>query len=457
MKEYKVILIAMSGVRVVNEKLLSIGLTLPGFVERSQVIASLPSLGLLTLAAHTPENWNIVYKELDYYSEGDIIEILNEKPNIIAFSSLSARINETYQLSKRFRKHGITVVIGGLHASALPDEVKRHADIVVQGEGEVIWEKLLNDYENRSLKQLYSSLTNPKYVFNLKDSKVPKYDLLDITKYNRITIQTTRGCPYECNFCAASRTISTYKKKPIKLIKKELDKIFEIWDQPFIELADDNTFVDKKWSKKLLKLFSNYNMRWFTETDISIAYDDELLELLAKANCSQVLIGFESVNLDSIKTLDNGWKFKHFENYTKAIDKIQSYGISVNGCFILGFDTDTKETFIETEKFIKESRLSDVQITLLTPFPNTNLYHQLETEGRLLPPNWDKCTLFDVMYIPKNFTVEELENEFQKLMANIYTEDLVKDRKNRFKEIMLNKKNYHTNNLIRVKAPNWSN
>ena len=178
-KEYKVILIAMSGVRVFNEKLFNTGLTLPGFVDRSKVIASLPSLGLLTLAAHTPENWEVIYKELDNYSEEDITEILNEKPNIIAFSSYTTRINETYKLSARFRKNGIPVVIGGLHVSAVPDEAKDHVDVVVQGEGEIIWEVLLNDYKNNSLKQLYSSLSEPKYVFHLKDSKVPKYELLD--------------------------------------------------------------------------------------------------------------------------------------------------------------------------------------------------------------------------------------------------------------------------------------
>lgn len=440
MKEYKVVLIAMSGVRVYNEKLLNIGLTLPGFVDRSRVIASLPSLGLLTLAAHTPKNWEVVYKELDNYTEREIKEILDLKPDIIAFSSLTARINETYELSERFQKNGIIVVIGGLHVSALPNEATKHADVIVQGEGELIWGAVLNDFENKCLKQFYSSLSEPAYVFQLKNSKVPKYELLEISNYNRLTIQTTRGCPRHCNFCAASRTISSYKKKPIKLIKKELDTIFKIWDKPFIELADDNTFVDKKWSKKLLKLFANYKMRWFTETDISVAYDDELLELLANSNCSQILIGFESINLDSIKNLDRGWKYKQFDNYTKAIDKIQSYGISVNGCFILGFDSDTKETFSETEKFIKESNLTDVQITLLTPFPNTDLYRQLENEGRLLPVNWNKCTLFDVTYVPKNFTVEELENEFRKLMTNIYTDELVKERKERFKKIILNRK-----------------
>jgi radical SAM superfamily enzyme YgiQ (UPF0313 family) len=211
-KEYKVILVAMSGVRVFNEKLFNTGLTLPGFVDRSRVIASLPSLGLLTLAAHTPDNWEIVYKELDACTDADIVDILNEEPNIVAFSSLTARINETYELSARFRKVGITVVIGGLHASALPNEVKAHADAVVQGECERLWGALLKDYETKALKNLYSSLNGSKMAFHLEDSKVPAYDLLDISNYNRLTIQTTRGCPRDCHFCAASRSISDYKK-----------------------------------------------------------------------------------------------------------------------------------------------------------------------------------------------------------------------------------------------------
>jgi len=185
-------------------------------------------------------------------------------------------------------------------------------------------------------------------------------------------------------------------------------------------------------------------MKWFTETDISVAYDDELLELLAKSNCAQVLIGFETSKSKGLVGIDKAnWKFKQFDNYLKAIDKIQSHGISVNGCFILGFDTDTKDTFKETELFIKESNLSEVQITLLTPFPNTDLYNQLKQENRLLTGNyWDKCTLFDVNFIPKNFTVEELENNFQELMQNVYATDTVRVRKNKFKKIVRNKINF---------------
>lgn len=227
MKVFKVILISMSGVRVYNKKLLDLGLTLPGFVERSKVIASLPSLGLLTLASHTPENWEVVYIELDNYSEIEIQEIIEHKPNLIAFSSLTARINETYKLSDRFRNLGYKTAIGGLHVSAMPEEVLKFADIIIQGEGEIIWQQLLNDIEKKENKRLYSSTANPTYTFHLTQSRIPKYELLDISKYNRLTIQTTRGCPLHCSFCASSRTISTYKKKPIEQIEKELNKIFE--------------------------------------------------------------------------------------------------------------------------------------------------------------------------------------------------------------------------------------
>ena len=441
-KRYKVILISMSGVRVYNKRLLDLGLTLPGFVERSEVIASLPSLGLLTLAAHTPWNWNVIYKELDYCSEIEILEIISEKPDIIAFSALTARINETYKLSQRFRSIGITVAIGGLHVSALPSEARQYADIVIQGEGEIIWETMLRDYENKSIKPFYSSLLNSKYTFNFNSCKIPKYELLDISKYNRLTIQTTRGCPLNCSFCAASRTISSYKKKPIQQIEKELIKIKEVWDRPFIELADDNTFVDKKWSRELLTLFGKYKIKWFTETDISIAFNDELLELLAKSNCAQILIGLETANKNGLKGIDRGnWKYKQFDTYRKAIDKIQSYGISVNGCFILGFDTDTIETFEETEQFIIDSNLSEVQITILTPFPGTELYDTLNAEGRLLSDNyWDKCTLFDVNFIPKNFSVAELETAFENLMKKVYSKHAVADRKKQFKRTLLNKR-----------------
>jgi radical SAM superfamily enzyme YgiQ (UPF0313 family) len=440
-KEYKAVLIAMSGVRVYNQKLMQLGLTLPGFVDRSKVIASLPSLGLLTIAAHSPPNWHIVYKDVDETTDDCISGILKEAPDLIAFSSLTARINETYQLADKFRAANIAVVIGGLHVTALPEEAKPHADSVIQGEGEIIWKQLLTDFENNRLKPFYSSLTNKDYSYHFSSDAIPKYELLNIDNYNRLTLQTTRGCPLHCTFCAASRTISSYKKKPIGQVERELKKIFEVWKRPFIELADDNTFVDKSWSRQLLHLFSGYKMKWFTETDISIAEDEELLELLAKSNCVQVLIGLETAQASALRGLDrNNWKLRQFDNYLKSIERIQSYGISVNGCFILGFDTDTKATFQHTEQFVKDSSLSEVQITLLTPFPGTALHHQLKSEHRLLADKyWDKCTLFDVTFLPKHFTVEELEHSFQELMSSLYENNTVEKRKSNFRKTLKGK------------------
>lgn len=440
-KAYKVVLVSMSGVRVFNQKLLEMGLTLPGFVDRSKVIASLPSLGLLTLAAHTPPDWQVVYREIDACDEIILNEIEAEAPDLIAFSSLTARINETYRISTYFRQRGIKTAIGGLHVSALPEEAAAYTDYVLQGEGEHIWPQLLADIEAGIHRKIYSSLLTRKFAFDLEQAKIPRYDLLDISKYNRLTLQTTRGCPLSCSFCAASRTISAYKKKPILQVEKELEAIFDLWPRPFIELADDNTFVDKKWSAALLQLFSRYKMKWFTECDVSIAYDDALLEQLARSGCAQVLIGFETTNKEGLHGLDKAnWKYKQWDQYQKSIEKIQSYGISVNGCFIFGFDTDNEITMAQTEAFIKESKLSEVQITLLTPFPGTALYQQLKKENRLLADAyWDKCTLFDLNFVPKQFEVAELEQRFQEIMTSIYTRDQVQQRKDHFKTIIKNR------------------
>lgn len=439
---YKAILVSLSGVRVYNPRFMELGLTLPGFVDRSKVIASLPSLGLLSLAAYTPKNWEVVYKEMDNWDESILNNLIKEKPDVVALSALTPRIHEAYKLTGLLRKEGITVILGGLYASAVPEEALNHADVVVQGEGELIWPQLLQDFENNELLPFYSSLKTPEYVCKLDSYRVPRYDLLDIKKYNRLTLQTTRGCPLHCSFCAASRTISTYKKKPIERIEAELQAILNIWPRPFIELADDNTFVDKKWSKELLKLFGKYPLKWFTETDISVADDDELLELLQASGCAQVLIGFESTTPKALKGLDrNDWKLKQFDRYHEAIDKIQSYGISVNGCFIIGFDTDTVDTFEATENFIKQSNLSEVQLTLLTPFPGTDLHNSLKAQNRLMEKNlWEKCTLFDLTFQPKNMTFGELEDGFAQLMQKVYAPTEVERRQSNFRKTIQNKR-----------------
>ncbi len=437
----RALLLAMSGVRVKDEELARLGLTLPGFVERSEVIASLPSLGLLTLAAHTPEGWEVEYRELDAVTEADVAQLVDGRYDVIAVSSLAARVLDAYALADRLRAEGVTVVLGGLHASALPDEAAQHADSVVQGEGELLWPALLHDLDEGRLRPRYSARSGASPAFRLEDARAPRYDLLDIARYNRLTLQTTRGCPLACTFCAASRLISPYKRKPIPLIRRELDAIVEVWPRPFIELADDNTFVQKPWARELARLFAGYNARrthaiaWFTETDISVADDPELLDLLAEANCAELLIGLESTDPAALRAAEpRGFKAAERARYVDSVGRIQERGIPVNGCFVLGFDEDDGGVFERTLAFARECDLAEVQITVLTPFPGTALHRALEAQGRLLRPVfWDACTLFDVTFRPARMSVEELERGFRWLMGELYSPAETARRRSRFR------------------------
>lgn len=425
----KIGFIAMSGVRAHNKELTELGLTLPGFVERNKIIASLPSLGLLTLAGMTSDDFDIEYLEVPD------IEALTRLPgafDVVAISSFSAQIREAYQLADRYRAIGTKVVLGGLHVSAVPDEAAQHADSAVLGEGEPVWPMLVSDLHRGQLKRTYDSRGRN---FDLADAPMPAFHLLDINKYNRLTVQTQRGCPWRCDFCAASMRISpTYKIKPVDKVIAEIRRIKEIWPHPFIEFADDNTFVNKSHSKNLLRALIKEGVRWFTETDVSVAEDDEILHLMGESGCAQVLIGFESPSFIGLNGLEEraNWKAKQLDRYARAIGRIQDRGITVNGCFILGLDGTGRESFDDVWDFVRESGLYEVQITVLTPFPGTPLYDRLKKAGRLLQENvWELCTLFDVNFRPTHMSVSELESGFRNLAEKLYSADVTKERKER--------------------------
>ncbi len=427
----KIGLIAMSGVRAHNPELTALGLTLPGFVERNKTIASLPSLGLLTLAGLTPTDIALEYIEVTDAPEPAVRE---RDFDLVAIASFSARIKDAYALANAYRQRGVKVILGGLHVSALPEEALRHADSIVIGEGEPAWPHVLADLRRDGLQRIYDSRP---VNFNLADAPMPRFELLDPERYNRLTVQTQRGCPFRCEFCAASIRISPiYKVKPVEKVIAEIRRIKEIWEDPFIEFADDNSFVNKPHAKKLLRALAKENIRWFTETDVSVAEDEELLQLLRDSGCLQVLIGFESptlIGLDGLEQLAN-WKAKKFGEYRQAIERIQDHGVTVNGCFVLGLDGTGRESFDEVWRFVRDSGLYEVQITILTPFPGTPLYERLAAAGRLLRQDaWEYCTLFDVNFRPDRMSVTELETGFRDLVERLYSTEFTQERRGRFR------------------------
>ena len=437
----KIGFIAMSGVRAHNPELTKLGLTLPGFVERNKTIASLPSLGLLTLAGLTPKNIEVEYHEIaDLRPASE----LPDHFDLVALSTFTAQFKEALEVADYYVKRRIPVVMGGITVSALPEETREHGVTVVVGEGEPLWPQVLDDFANHRLKPLYAQ--SPSGLFDLRDAPMPRFDLLDPAKYNRITVQTSRGCPHKCEFCASSILLTPrYKLKPVEKVIAEIREIKKIWPRPFIEFADDNSFVHRPHYKRLLRELARENLRWFTEADLSVAGDDELLGLMRDSGCQQVLIGLESpraASLDGVE-LNSNWKLRQQDRYRAAVAKIQSYGITVNGCFILGLDGDTPDVFEDVLQFVRESGLYEVQITFLTPFPGTPLYERLRREGRLLRERaWELCTLFDINFTPKNMTVAQLQNGFLRLGKLLYSAEETSRRRRQFKSTLRHSPNF---------------
>lgn len=426
-------LIAMSGVRVRTQELAKLGVTLPGFVNRGKVIASLPSLGLLTVAALTPPDVEVEYIEYDALPDED--EPL-ERFDLVGLSSFTARIEATYKLADRYRAMGVPVVLGGLHVTLMPDEAQQHADAIVLNGAEGAWPAVVEDFKKGQMKPRYDGLR--KDVFKPDNTVMPRYDLLEGRPYNRVTVQTSRGCPINCEFCAASlRITSSFQQKPVPQVIEELRQATAAFDSPFVEFADDNTFVNKKWGKELMRQMAPLNLRWFTETDISVGDDPELIELMAEAGCKQVLIGLESPSEGGLLEIDpHNWKAKRYDRYLSTIERLQASGITVNGTFVLGLDSHDTSVFAELDDFIRDSKLLEVQLTVQTPFPGTPLYERLKRDGRLLSERyWDRCTLFDVNYRPAKMSVEELEEGFVWLSEKTYSEKAFNGRKRHYMDL----------------------
>jgi radical SAM superfamily enzyme YgiQ (UPF0313 family) len=419
----------MSGVRVKSAELAALGVTLPGFVRRGRVIASLPSLGLLTVAALTaPEH------ELSYIEVAD----LHHAPvfpqfDLVGISSMTAQINEAYAIADMFRSRGTRVIMGGLHVSQLPREALAHADAVVTFGAEGAWPRVIEDVKRGRLQPIYEGAQN--LVFSPGLYAMPRFDLLDGRKYNRVTIQTSRGCPRACEFCAASlRITSRFNQKSVELAIAEVRAAKQHIREPYFEFADDNTFLNHRWSKEFLCALRDEEIHYFTETDVSVADDLELCDLLAQSGCRQVLIGFESPRSDDLVGIDPvSWKSLQAPRYRSVIDTLQSRGVSVNGCFILGLDSHTPDIFPAVLDFVRDSGLAEVQYTVLTPFPGTPLFERLQRGGRLLKDRfWESCTLFDVNFQPKQMTVDELEKGLRWLFSETYNRAETSRRMRRF-------------------------
>jgi radical SAM superfamily enzyme YgiQ (UPF0313 family) len=384
--------------------------------------------GLLIISSLTPSSY-----KMEIIDEN--IDTINFSNNydLVGISFMTQQATRAYQIADKFRSNNVTVVLGGIHATVMPEEAKIHADSVIIGEAEYLWPEFIDDFENHRIKPFYKS----EKEVDLKDSPIPRYELIKDKNYRIIWIQTTRGCPHDCEFCAASKIYGhKYRKKSIEQVIEEVKLVRKIFGNIQIGFSDDNLFVDKHYSISLLEQLIPLKIKWVTQTDIFVAEKEEILNLLHKSGCSRLFIGFESLSEKNLKGIDkHNWKFHRLKKYSHYIKKIQSHGIGIIGAFILGLENDDISVFNKTENFILENFLADIQISILTPLPGTRLRRKLEKEKRILPTEWDNYTFWDVNFIHKILTKEQLENGVLKIYQNVNSEKAYLHKLKHFKEI----------------------
>ncbi len=372
---------------------------------------STPSLSLLTVAGMMPEDFELEYIDLNYRED------FEGQYDWAFFSPSTSQAYKAYEIADSLRKDGIKVAMGGVHASMLHAEALKHSDVVFIGESEETIPVFLEDVRRGKHKSIYKAEGLP----DLRLSSVPRYDLAAGYPYKSFPIQTTRGCPHQCNFCVSSKIYGKkIRRKSIEQVGKELEAILKIKDKPFVFFTDDNLFVNEEYSRELVGLLKRVNLRWYAFTDASIYKRKELLKEIRKAGCTQLLIGFESLDLDNLGDINKSqWKRKNLEQFKHIISEIQGQGIGVVGSFVLGLENDTLDTFDRLYEFIQETCLYATNITVLTPFPGTEIYERLKREGRITVADWSKYNGFELTFETKNMKREEFEAGWQKFMQQL--------------------------------------
>lgn len=359
-------------------------------------------LNLAYIAAVTPSRWEI--KIIDE----NIDEFKFEEADLIGITGFTSSINRAYEIARMYREKKIKVIMGGIHISMLPDEALQYADAVVTGEVEEIWNQVITDFENNRLLHRYNG---PRINLSLTPI-IPRHDLLH-PNYFWNSVQTSRGCPFNCNFCSVSRYLGReYRQRKVDNVLNELAQI----KGKYITFIDDNLIGHGPESRnRAMELFEGMiglglHKKWWMQTSMNAADDEHVIKLAAQAGCMYAFMGFETLNQKTLQEMKKGINLKiGIENYKRVVARFHKYGIGVLGSFVIGNDHETPQYYKELADFLVTSGIDIVQISILTPLPGTDLMEQLQKEGRLiyqdLPKDWDKYRFSYVVHQPRG--VEE--------------------------------------------------
>jgi radical SAM superfamily enzyme YgiQ (UPF0313 family) len=366
-------------------------------------------LTLTTLAALAPEELDISWSLIDEGIE-DIPERLDA--DLIGMTVITGTAMRAYELADRFRAQGKPVVLGGPHVTLMPNEAAQHADAIVTGYAEESWPQLLRDFNAGKLQQHYRQdpgLTLDKPVF-------PRRELLNPSQFLTMNVfEATRSCNHACEFCVAP---SAWGRKPYqKPVEHVVEDIRRQGARKLI-FIDLNLIADRKYAAQLFEALIPLKVSWFGLSTTLIGHDRELLSLMARSGCSGLLIGFESISTDNLRTQKK--RFNDPREYKALVKLLHQHNISVMGCFVFGLDHDTPDVFESTAQFVVDACIDLPRFAIATPFPGTPYYDRLEKDNRILTHNWELYDGQHVVFEPLNMSVAELQDGHERAWRYAY-------------------------------------
>jgi radical SAM superfamily enzyme YgiQ (UPF0313 family) len=358
-----------------------------------------PPLSLAMVAALTPPD-----VEISLTDENVTAIDFDKKTDLVGITALTITAQRAYNIADTFRARGVKVILGGSHASALPDEAGQHSDSVVVGEAEGIWPKVIRDFESSKMQKIYTQSERPSMV----SLPIPRRDLFARGAYIiPNTISTTRGCPFACHFCSVSSFFGrTYRFRPIEEIIEEIKTLNR---KELIAFVDDNIAGNARFSKELFRALIPYKIKWGGQASINVGKDEELLKLAADSGCQLLFIGFETLSPGNLAAV--GKKVNVVDEYEMIIKKIHSYKIGIHGAFIVGLDEDDAGVFERTVHFAQKMKLESAQFSWPVPYPGTVLCESMDKAGRIITKDWSKYES-DVIFEPKLMPRETLEKGY---------------------------------------------
>lgn len=358
-------------------------------------------LTLTTLAAMVPEDVEV--KMVD----GSVDRIpLDEDADLVGISAITGCAPAAYGLARHYRGRGIPVVLGGVHVTILPGEALPHADAIVIGRGEHAWPRLIEDFRAGRMRRVYREEDLPNHV--LADVPLPRRDLQRKSGYMLPnTVQATRGCKRICDFCTVNAVWPRYLKRPVADVVRDIRAI----EGNRFGFNDVSLVDDVEYAKELFTAITPLRKKWGGLVTADSLHNTEMLDLMARSGCVYLLVGFESGNQETLRGIHKG--FNKTLDYRELITGLQRRGISVQGCFVFGFDHDDTDVFAKTVQLVQDLRVDIPRFSLYTPYPGTTLFKRMMDAGRILSYNWNDYDTMHVVIRPERMTPEELYAGFK--------------------------------------------